>query len=460
MAVARTFVLLLAAAGWILGGCAAREPRPRGLRAARTVCIVERLQIEGFGGSIPMRTADGVSPVRAEAGAPPLPVEEIARGLLACAGLRVVPCSEAPCDLVFTVTARGYALTREYTPRSAQPDAAAGEPRAPRPDSASAPRVFTVPSGLAWSGTVSLGSGRVPAREERFGGGLSAPVEMALRLTSSSLSGNPLWLEYDKPSGKALCALPGSFAQRAVETIGAVFGVPFLLQVIQTQPAPLDGFAEKAMGQLPVERQDVDLLVRSVTASPDWRVRRLAAQALARPSSRRAGPALVQALQDTAGPVRLAAAESLGRIGGTGAVPALVRTMGDPLWEVRRTAAQALVSTHDRRAAKPLLAALQDPEWRVRLVAAGNLADVAGRRAVEPLIGALTDPQLGVRYHAVLGLEQLDDARAVGPLVAALDDDDASLRSRVMAALRRLTGLELTEPEAWLAWWARQQQAM
>ena len=76
----------------------------------------------------------------------------------------------------------------------------------------------------------------------------------------------------------------------------------------------------------------------------DVSVRRTAAQALGTlgPAASPAASALIEALRDKIGYVRMAAAEALGHIGAQGAVPTLLELLQDNNAGVRYEAAEAL----------------------------------------------------------------------------------------------------------------------
>jgi len=441
--------LLFLSVASLLSGCALHRDEFARFRAASTVCIVSEFDIRGFDDSISVRTIQGEYAVRTQAGSPHLPFEEISSALLEYAGLRVLQEGAEDCDLVWKVKARGRALMREYSPGTFKTGVSADE----RPDSYAGNRVFTVPGGLSIQGIVSLEVPGIAPHQRRFRGELHPPADMALEITHSPFSARPLFLEYDKPSGREACERPGSFTQRSVEMLGRAFGVPFLLAAIRSQRDPIDTYAEKLLSSTEVRRADQALLIAVLKGDADRRIRRLAAEGLGQMAGRQTVPALTAALKDDAWQVRQTAAQGLAGKGDRRAVKPLIDALQDSEWRVRKAAAAGLVTLGGKRVVEPLIDALKDPEWRIRLLAAGNLEEMGDKRAVEPLIDALKDPEFGVRYHAVLALERLGDPRAIGPLVALLDDEEIHLQKRVLAALKTLTGRDDNDLDSWRAWW-------
>ena len=59
----------------------------------------------------------------------------------------------------------------------------------------------------------------------------------------------PLFLEYTKPSGRAVCNRPGSLTQRAVELLGDLYGMPFLLATTRNASTPSREYAVAALGK-------------------------------------------------------------------------------------------------------------------------------------------------------------------------------------------------------------------
>jgi len=293
------------------------------------VRIVEEFDIQGFDDSISVRTAQGTLSVRTEGGAPHLPVEEIARELLECAGLQVVTGDAKNHDLVLRIAAQGRALTRRYAPKASKTGAYVGDQLRMVPEAYAGDRIFIVPTGFFLQGTVSLEVPGAVVHRKSFWGEARPPKEAALQITHSSFSLSPLFLEYAKPSGREICNRPGSFTQRAVETIGDIFGIPFLLAAIRSKSVPIDEYAANALSNMRIEKSDEDLLTTALEEDEEWRVREQAA-------------------------------EALGRIGGKRAVEPLIAALQDEEYGVRYHAVVALEKLQDPRAVKPFIMALND----------------------------------------------------------------------------------------------------
>jgi HEAT repeat protein len=119
-------------------------------------------------------------------------------------------------------------------------------------------------------------------------------------------------------------------------------------------------------------------------------------------------------------------------------VERLISNLKSPDWQVRRDAAQKLARAGTVAAVEPLIAALQDERWEVRKYAAFALVQVGDRRAVEPLIQALDDSQWDVREQAAIALGRIGDPRAAGAVQKRLADPDWHVREQAAIALRNL----------------------
>lgn len=124
----------------------------------------------------------------------------------------------------------------------------------------------------------------------------------------------------------------------------------------------------------------------------------------------------------------------------SGRADALIADLASKSWKVRKKAAQELARAGGSSAVEPLMAALSDPQWQVRKYAAFALIQIGDARAVEPLIAALTDTVWDVREQAAMALGEIGDPRAVEPLRNALTDADWHVREQATLALRRLRG--------------------
>lgn len=120
--------------------------------------------------------------------------------------------------------------------------------------------------------------------------------------------------------------------------------------------------------------------------------------------------------------------------------PSLVAgALADESWRVRREAAEAIAKSTDVHAVETLIAAIrekhQDPAiLNASLTAlAHSAADVVG-----PVQALLADPDHDIRTYAALALGMLGDRRAVPALVTHLEDPDANVRFHALEALGRI----------------------
>ncbi|HTT71167.1 MAG TPA: HEAT repeat domain-containing protein [Anaeromyxobacteraceae bacterium] len=176
---------------------------------------------------------------------------------------------------------------------------------------------------------------------------------------------------------------------------------------------------------------------------PSWRVRRAAAERLARGEPSAVVRQLVSALGAGSGPgLRTAAGEALVLIGAP-ALGALSEALESALPEVRTAAAEILGDLGSRRAAPALVARLGDRDPNTRVAAAGALGKLGGEEALAGLRSALdtSDGDLGraaldacLRLRAAVPAERLEalaaDRRQRRPALrlAGMSDEPVALR--------------------------------
>jgi HEAT repeat protein len=133
--------------------------------------------------------------------------------------------------------------------------------------------------------------------------------------------------------------------------------------------------------------------------------------------------------------IRLRAAQSLAEDG----APFLVDAIGDESWRVRRVAAQGLARAADRDAIAKLVAAIREHHQDVSVLntAITALAGAAAS-AVLPVVELLTSSDADARTYAALALGLLRDERAVPPLLERLGDENANVRFHAIEALGRI----------------------
>lgn len=161
-----------------------------------------------------------------------------------------------------------------------------------------------------------------------------------------------------------------------------------------------------------------DLLGQLRSANPAQRWQ--AADRLADAGDPRAADALIQAMRDPDGTVRVCVmAEALGRLKDPRAVGALTEAAFDKTnRDLRFCAIQSLGMIGDRRAVPKLIEALEARNNPVE--AANSLARLADARAVEPMIRAAEDPAL--RFWMITALGELGSPKAL-PFLAAQGND-------------------------------------
>lgn len=111
---------------------------------------------------------------------------------------------------------------------------------------------------------------------------------------------------------------------------------------------------------------------------------------------------------------------------------------GEP--DERRVAAEALAWVSDRRAISPLIRGLRDPMWDVRHAAAAGLASFRPlpNWALPALGQAIADPEPAVRAEAASALGRIRAHESIPPLVSAIDDRFRSVRLAAVWALEDL----------------------
>lgn len=145
-------------------------------------------------------------------------------------------------------------------------------------------------------------------------------------------------------------------------------------------------------------------------------------------------------LEDPDGFVRATAATLLGELAAADQIPALREHLlrdSDPV--VRQRAAESLATIGGEQAIGALVQALEDPLGRVRLAAIRGVAELAPERGLESLMRlVLEDPDWEIRAQAARGLGLAGDPLAVPALEAALEDRNEFVRAAAANALRRL----------------------
>lgn len=159
-------------------------------------------------------------------------------------------------------------------------------------------------------------------------------------------------------------------------------------------------------------------------SDPDFKVRKVAAEALGNYRASRAIEALAEVQNDEYLLVRLAAVAALGKIGGSRVVPHLIRALKDPDYDVRSVAAQGLALSPDPVAVESLAEVLEQhrrPEDApTRRAVAEALGNIGGAQVVDALLATLHDEDRAVGAIAAKALQRIRDPRIMERAVFAL----------------------------------------
>ncbi len=131
-----------------------------------------------------------------------------------------------------------------------------------------------------------------------------------------------------------------------------------------------------------------------------------------------------------------------------GSAGPLAGALGDQNWRVRRAAAEGLARDPDDDVVDELLAALRERHRDPAVLNAALTALVRARHDVVPPLVALraADPDADRRTYVALALGLLGDRRAVAALVRALGDADANVRFHAIEALGRIGSRDAALP--------------
>jgi HEAT repeat protein len=219
------------------------------------------------------------------------------------------------------------------------------------------------------------------------------------------------------------------------------------------------------------ERPDPTIVAPSL-ADASWRVRKEAADAIAKSTDEHVVPTLIAAIRerhrdpstlnaslsalansaaDVVGPVgallddpdhdvRTYAALALGLTGDHRAVPLLLDRLGDPDDNVRFHVIEALGRIGDRGAADAIAAVAETRDFAVAFVALDALAAIGEPSVAHRLLALLDDPLLAEPAVNCIGL--LGSEEVIGPLMLLLPRADAPVRTIALALERIADRLE------------------
>lgn len=223
---------------------------------------------------------------------------------------------------------------------------------------------------------------------------------------------------------------------RAAEALSACSDpavVPHLAAALQSPDFRLRRAAAEALGKRGSE--GVDALLTSLTHKT-LEVRQAALMGL-RAAGNGSVAHILSVLDERSLPRRRAAVEALTILRSHDAIPALIECLGDIDTELRWRAASALGELQAPAATEPLLLLLGDLIGQVRWAAATALGQIASPRALGPLLAALQDDEPTVRAASAWALGEIGDPYAIESLIARLGDEPDVCLS-IVRALGRL----------------------
>lgn len=191
-----------------------------------------------------------------------------------------------------------------------------------------------------------------------------------------------------------------------------------------------------------VEPEDNELLAAAV-ADTDPEVRCLAISTLTDPGGDdRAFGAVVSALRDPHGQVRVSAAARLGYIGRSDAVGPLVARAADQSPRVRSMVAYALGRLGKDEATPALRRLVRDADPNVRNLATDALGSVGGPAAVDTLLALAgeEDPQRRAQAANALAHVVDSDPRAAQQVTTLARDAEAKVRAATLSGLASTGG--------------------
>lgn len=222
--------------------------------------------------------------------------------------------------------------------------------------------------------------------------------------------------------------------------------VPALVTALEDANGAVRLAAVKSLGELQDPRA-IAALGKALREDTDPRVRRAAAEALGEIDDSRAVPHLLAALRsERIADVREAIVAALGEIDDPSAVSAVAAVVKDSSVGVRRAAASALNDFEDPAALPALLSMVRDTDAEVRRQVAHALSDMQSSQTFDALVALSRDSDAEVRAAAVNGLGDLEDARTLNALLAALGDSNAEVRSQAADAIHNIPDMDKAPP--------------
>lgn len=181
----------------------------------------------------------------------------------------------------------------------------------------------------------------------------------------------------------------------------------------------------------------------------DLPVRVAAMHALSQLTDPRRIPPLLKLIDNSPPSLRTGAIEAIGRTGRVEYLPRIVPALKDQSFEVRVAATNALSKIKSPDALDPIISMLKDPDTDVRKTAVECLARMQDPRSVRALIFALVDKESVVRHGSANALQIInfqwriseEAQKAIPFLEAALKDEEYWVREAATKALARIRAL-------------------
>ena len=202
--------------------------------------------------------------------------------------------------------------------------------------------------------------------------------------------------------------------------------------------------AERELAAELQRTSDMAAVVANVGA-PDWKVRRIAVEALRRAAARHDIEHLIQTLRRDHHDINvLSSALQVLVAADIDVVPALMELLSDGDPNLRMHAALALGQLRGHTAVPALIAALGDADQNVRFHAIEALGTLAAADAVEPLAAIAESGDFFLAFAAIDALGKTDDARVAPRLCEMLGDE--SLRRAIVDTLASLGDEDCVRP--------------
>jgi HEAT repeat protein/cyclophilin family peptidyl-prolyl cis-trans isomerase len=231
-------------------------------------------------------------------------------------------------------------------------------------------------------------------------------------------------------------------AAYALEKIPRGLQVPRLIELTRSPESLIRRYAIRSLGRLEAEEGIRAVVEALSSATHDWQVRVMAADALGRIGGEAAIAPLGQALHDASFHVRVAALSALARLEKPSHVDRMRELTEDPAVDVRLAAYAALAACAGADAAGDLERGVADPHDGVAGLCLARLGETGSPSAPDVLMAAFdANSRPGLRYRALEGLGALEQAPRER-IRAAVTDEDWIVATTAVAQIARLQDTE------------------